>query len=170
MQIIQAAAHEVFTTMLGMEVTCERPPSEAAAFLAPAEGVVSLVGLTGRWAGTGCVSCSGPLACRVTSRMLMTPVTAVGEEVLDVMAEVTNMIIGNVKAGLEEALGPMGLSTPTVVYGRNFSTRNVRDGQLSISRFRLDGEPLEVKICLAPGLQANPPARHGPCQPEVSQR
>ena len=40
------------------------------------------------------------------------------EEVLDAMAQLTNMIVGSVKVELESKLGPLGLSVPTVVYGR----------------------------------------------------
>ena len=40
------------------------------------------------------------------------------------MAELTNMIIGSVKTDLESQLGPLGLSIPTVVFGRNFKTRS----------------------------------------------
>ena len=54
------------------------------------------------------------------ANMLMTEASAVNEEVLDAMAELTNMVIGNVKTKLESQLGPLGLSIPTVVYGRNF--------------------------------------------------
>ena len=55
--------------------------------------------------------------------MLMTESTAVDEDVLDAVAELTNMIIGSVKTDLEQHLGPLGLSIPTVVFGRNFKTR-----------------------------------------------
>jgi hypothetical protein len=39
------------------------------------------------------------------------------------MAELTNMIVGNVKTELECKLGPLGLSIPTVVYGRKVKTK-----------------------------------------------
>ena len=158
--IVQSATHEVFTTMLSMELSPEgvflekTPP-------APTEGVVSLIGLAGRWVGTGCLFCSGAFACRISSQMLMTPIASVGEDVLDVMAELTNMIIGNVKTGLEDALGPMGLSIPTVVYGKNFTTRSAGDGEWTVFPFSLDGERLDVKICLAPSRKPHVPIRPG---------
>ena len=146
--------------MLGMELSpaqvyleAEPPP--------PAEGIVSLIGLAGRWVGTGCVSCSGPFACRVSSQMLATTIQSVGEEVLDVMAEITNMIIGNAKTDLEEVLGPMGLSIPTVVYGKNFTTRSTGEGEFTVVPFDVDGERLEVKICLAPSRKPHLPIRPG---------
>jgi CheY-specific phosphatase CheX len=48
--------------------------------------------------------------------------------VLDAFAELIDMIIGNVKTALEEHLGPMGMSVPTVVHGKNFTTRTVAGG------------------------------------------
>ncbi len=56
--------------------------------------------------------------------MLMTEAPSVNEDVLDAVAELTNMIIGSVKTDLESQLGPLGLSIPTVVFGRNFRTRS----------------------------------------------
>ena len=58
------------------------------------------------------------------------------EDVLDAIAEVTNMIIGNVKSALEEKVGAMGLSTPTVIFGRNFQTRSARTHEWTGVRFR----------------------------------
>jgi chemotaxis protein CheX len=55
--------------------------------------------------------------------MLLAEDSSVSEEVLDAIAEVTNMIIGHVKSSLERHLGPLGLSIPTVVFGRNFKPK-----------------------------------------------
>ena len=79
----------------------------------------------------------------------MVEYTAVDDEVLDAVAEVTNMILGNVKTSLEERLGPMGLSIPTVIYGRNFSSRTVGKQEWTVVPFDCDGERLEVQLCLA---------------------
>src|SRR3546814_14068538 len=66
--------------------------------------------------------------------MMMAEYDAVNDEVLDAMAEVTNMIIGNVKTALEERIGCMGLSIPTVIYGRNFTYRAVGNQERSEER------------------------------------
>ena len=77
--------------------------------------------------------------------LLITEYAAINEDVLDSVAEVTNMIIGNVKTALEDRLGAMGLSTPTVIYGRNFQTRSARqsgvDGGAFPARGRQDVRP-----------------------------
>jgi chemotaxis protein CheX len=144
---------EVFSTMLGAElpsgeVTLEETVEGATS--GPNDGVVSFIGIAGSWAGTGSLSCSAALACRVCTAMLMTEAPSVNEDVLDAVAEITNMIIGSVKTDLEAELGPLGLSIPTVVFGRNFKTRSAAAADWIHVRFLWDGEPLRIKMCLAP--------------------
>jgi chemotaxis protein CheX len=135
--------------MLGVEivrgeVTAEDGSQEAN------DGVVSFIGLAGDWTGAGSLNCSPTLACRVCSSMLMCEATAVNEEVLDAIAELTNMIIGSVKTDMEAHLGPLGLSIPTVVFGRNFKTKSAGSHEWNVVKFHWEDEVLQVKICLAP--------------------
>ncbi len=147
--LIRNATRDVFTTMLGLEVangqsfTREEAP-------APADGVLALIGLAGRWAGTGTFSCTAPAAMRLASQLLMQPYESIDEEVLDAVGEITNMILGNVKTALEEELGPMGLSIPTVIYGRNFTTRSVGRSKWTVVPFHIGPETIEIRLCLAP--------------------
>ena len=145
---IRKATAEVFSTMLGVDLL----PAEASIEGGEPEvndGVVSLVGLVGTWVGTGTVCCPPELACRICSQMLMSEATAVNEEVLDAVAELTNMIIGGVKNGLEAHLGPLCLSIPTVVFGRNFRTKSAGSAEWVVLRFPWEGSQLVVKVCLA---------------------
>jgi chemotaxis protein CheX len=148
-QLVMVSTRDVFATMLGMEVTAgdpyveHEPPN-------PTEGVVALIGLTGQWVGTGSLFCSASFACQISALMLMTEFESVCEDVLDAVAEVINMIIGNVKTGLEEQLGPMGLSIPTVFYGKNFTARCAGEGEWTVFPFLNGEDRLDVKIHLAP--------------------
>jgi chemotaxis protein CheX len=81
--------------------------------------------------------------------MLMSEYTSVVDDVLDAMGEITNMIIGNIKTVLEDRYGQMGISVPTVVYGRNFATRTVSRGEWVIVSFSVGGQILQVHINLA---------------------
>jgi chemotaxis protein CheX len=147
--------------MLGVELD----PGEVSAQpeLPDANGsVMSFIGLAGTWAGTGCVSCSPALACRICSLMLMTETVSVDEDVLDAVAELTNMIVGNVKTDLESQLGPLGLSIPTVVFGRNFKTKTAASTEWIVVRFSWEGEAMIVKICLAPSDRTPHAMHHGP--------
>lgn len=151
-QAIRAATDEVFSTMLNLTLT----PGEVFVEkeeASPSSGVVSLIGLAGSWVGSGSLACSAGCACKVASALLMTPYAAVDEDVLDAVAEVTNMIIGNVKTTLESRLGAMGLSTPTVIYGRNFQTRSSGNQKWTVVPFGLEEERLCVQVCIAPNVE-----------------
>lgn len=153
-EAINAATHEVFSTMLNLELTAGEVFVEKEE-AAPASGVVSLIGLAGPWVGSGSLSCSAAFACRIASQFLLTEYNAISEDVLDSVAELTNMIIGNVKTALENRLGSMGLSTPTVIYGRNFQTRSARNQEWTVVPFTLDGERMCVQVCIAPNTDSN---------------
>lgn len=152
-EAIKHATHDVFATMLNLELM----PGEV--FLekeeaAPVSGVVSLIGLAGPWVGSGSVSCTAEFACKIASHLLQTEYPAMNEDVLDAVAEVTNMIIGNVKTDLEDRLGEMGLSTPTVIYGRNFQTRSAGTQPWTVVPFLLEGDRMCVQMCIAPNPEA----------------
>src|SRR5262249_16359221 len=119
---ILTAARDVFSTMLDMNIAKRKPYVER--HTSPSsEGVVALVGLAGDWMGNASLSCSASFACKIASRMLMMDTHSVDGEVLDAVAEIANMIVGNVKTAVEQDYGPMGMSIPTLIFGRNFSVR-----------------------------------------------
>lgn len=144
---MSAATTRVFGTMLGRKVIACEPFIERNAS-APASGVVAVVGIAGDWVGTGSMSCSSAFACRAASSLLMTEYDRVNDDVLDALAEITNMIVGNIKSSLEERLGSMGLSVPTVIFGSNFQTRNAGRNEWLVLPFRCGAESLHVQICL----------------------
>lgn len=143
------ATREVFSTMLALEVQAREAYVENTASPS-SEGVVALIGLAGEWSGTGSLSCSAAFACRIASQMLMIDAQAVDGDVLDAVAEVANMIIGNVKTGLELELGPMGMSIPTIIFGKNFSARSAGSEDWLTVPFECEGERIDLKLCLAP--------------------
>jgi chemotaxis protein CheX len=144
---ITTSTREVFSMMLGIDVTAGEPFLDDSA--GTDSGVLALLGLAGAWVGTGSISCSADMACRIASQMLMAEYPSINDEVLDAMAEVANMVIGNVKTKLEETLGTMNLSTPTVIYGRNFETRRVGSREWVSVPFRCEGGIVNVQVCLA---------------------
>jgi chemotaxis protein CheX len=157
---IRTSAAAVFRTMLGMEIG----PGEDSSEISPApanNGVVSFIGLAGAWAGTGSLACHSGLACRLCNDLLMTEATAVNEEVLDAVGELTNMIIGNVKTVLEQDLGTLGLSIPTVVFGKNFEAKTGSHAAWSVVRFMVEGEVLTIRMCLAPTARAERAPAYG---------
>lgn len=148
-QMIRKATDEVFGAMLGVAIRSEAAYTEQS----PPEhfdGVVSFIGMAGSWAGTGSLCCSSKFACGLSSSFLMTEFSEVDEQVLDAIGELTNMIIGNVKNEVEEHLGPMGLSIPTVIHGHNFAARSLGRDAWTVVPFWSGEDRLDVKMCLTP--------------------
>ena len=159
-QAIRAATDEVFATMLNLPIEAGDVFEEKEEAV-PSSGVVSLIGLAGSWVGTGSLACSAGCAAKIASALLMAPYTAIDEDVLDAVAEVTNMIIGNVKTALETRLGAMGLSTPTVIYGRNFQTRSSGTQKWTVVPFSLGEDRMCVQVCIAPCDESKKTTRTG---------
>ncbi|HUA18151.1 MAG TPA: chemotaxis protein CheX [Bryobacteraceae bacterium] len=154
LEAIQAATHEVFSTMLNLDLTQGDPPSEKKP-LKPGSGVVSLIGLAGSWVGSGSLILTSQFACKIASQLLMAEYQEIDDDVLDAVAEVTNMIMGNVKTVLEARLGAMGLSIPTIIYGENFQTRSAGNQDWTVVPFLLGDEKMCVQVCIAPNVSAD---------------
>lgn len=122
-------------------------------------GVVAVLGLTGAWGGTGQLSCDAELAKQIARKLLMSDYAAVDEEVLDAVAEVANMIVGNVKTYLEQSLGPMALSTPAVFFGNDFEARVVGKTNKVLVPFTCEAGVMTVQVALAPMTPTR--LRHG---------
>ncbi len=148
---IRVATSAVFETMLDLKPEAgEMLAERSVAASAPASGVVSVVGIAGPWAGTGSLACTGAFACTMASSFLMAEFESMNDDVLDAVGEISNMVIGNVKTILEEKVGPLGLSTPTVILGRNFQTRSSRHREWIVVPFTVKGESLFVQMSIAP--------------------
>ncbi|HLM99505.1 MAG TPA: chemotaxis protein CheX [Bryobacteraceae bacterium] len=146
---LRAATEEVFSTMLGIEVAAGEPyrlPSKPE----PTNGVVALIGLTGKWVGTGSVFCTGDFARKISGQLLMSEFASIDQEVLDAIGEVTNMIVGSFKNSLEAEVGMLNMSIPVVVFGHNFTATSIHRTEWLVVPFECGSERLIVKACLAP--------------------
>lgn len=145
---------EVFSTMLTGNIEFEEMAFENTT-PEVSDRVVSFIGIAGTWTGTGSLTCAPNAACRVCSQMLMADFDSVTEDVLDAVAELTNMIVGNLKSDLERHLGPLGLSIPTVVFGRNFKTK-CSGAEWIVAKFRWEGDDVLLRVSLRPGEKPKP--------------
>jgi chemotaxis protein CheX len=160
---VRSATADVFSTMLGMEVTPEPEHVEQTPPVI-AEGVMALVGLAGPCTGAGVITCGSAFAIQVCNHLLMAEETSVNEDVLDAMGEVANMIIGNFKTLAEEHVGPLCLSIPTVIHGRNFTSRSIGNTAWVVLPFECNGDVMQIRICLATSRSPVAP-RAGTLQP-----
>ncbi len=149
--VVQETTANVFATMLGVPAVLQQISVERQATVSMT-GLIAMVGMAGPVSGSGCVCMSKSFGCFVASRLLMTEYHQVDDDVLDAVAEVTNMIIGGLKTALEEDLGPMGLSIPTVVFGDNYVTRSPSLVERMVLTFHCKDEGFDdtftVTVCL----------------------
>jgi chemotaxis protein CheX len=150
---LSQATVEVFTTMLGMELVAQ-PAYRQGGKPEPTNGVVTLIGLAGKWVGTGSIWCVPEMARKISGQLLMSEFANVDQEVLDAMGEVTNMIIGNFKNSIEDLVGPLGLSIPVVIFGHNFTASSLHAAEWTVVPFQCPDGKMEIKICLS--LQPEP--------------
>ncbi len=145
--MIENSAWEAFHTMLELEL--ESLPFQRTKH-APStnDGVLALVGFAGSWSGAGAFSCTTKMACGIAESLLMTCYMGVQDDVLDAVGEMANIILGNVKGRLEESLGPMYLSVPAIVYGRDFSIQSFGQHEWVLVPFQLGDERIEIQLYL----------------------
>lgn len=121
-QLSLVGTQQVFDLMVS-EVPLEPEEWEICDKLRAFDGVVAMVTFAGEWVGAGMLCFDEHLACVVGGKMLMTEVEQVDADVLDGVGELANMILGNFKESIEPQTGPLTLSIPTVVFGKNFLAR-----------------------------------------------
>ena len=102
------------------------------------EGVVSFIGLAGSWAGTGSVSCSPALACRICAQMLMCESSGRERGSSGHRRRADQYDHWQRQDRIGKHLGPLGLSIPTVVYGQNFKTKSAGNAEWIVVRFHWD--------------------------------
>jgi chemotaxis protein CheX len=153
-EAMNAAALEVFGTMLGIEIApCEPVPGLAVD--CGEQGVISLLGLTGEWTGSGGLCCSAACACWIAEKMLFSDYPEVNDEVRDAVGEITNMIVGNFKTGISIQTGPLGMSTPTVICGREMTTKNGGAYEWAVFPFHCGEFTFRMMIQLQPASQVS---------------
>ena len=145
--LLFAASEDVFTSMLGCAI--QRSPDPPMERTEPFDGVLSLIGLAGPVIGNGALMCTAQSACDMSSRLLLSEFPNIDEQVLDSLGEITNMIVGGFKNLLEARTGPMQISIPSVVYGKNISTRNCHTEIIGGIDCTYEGGAFEVRVRLA---------------------
>ena len=121
--LLDQITQEVFSTMLGLEV--KKASSETINSSAtPEAGIMAMIGIAGAVSGSVCIHISNSLSCELASKFLMMEFTEVNADVLDAVAELTNMIVGGLKTKLEDQFGSMGLSLPTVISAERYISRS----------------------------------------------
>ena len=149
MHYVQESTKQVFGTMLNLDVECGQVRCDTRTSIQSA-GIVAMVGMAGAISGNGCLCFSKSFACQLASRFLMAEYPEVCDDVLDAVAELSNMVVGGLKTVLEEGSGPMGLSVPTVVCGESYLTRTAPIGDRFVLDFSCNNgqDEFSITVCL----------------------
>jgi len=142
----RSSVSQVFSMMLQSEPSPR--PSFQVEEMTPTDGVVALLTYSGDWVGAGIFCCTDQTARNIGSRMLMEELTQMNSEVLDGVGEIANMVLGGIKEQLLPLTGPLALSIPTVVYGKNFVARAGVRAPWIVFPFQESGAIFEVRLCL----------------------
>ena len=125
-----SGAKEVFATMIFMELEeCSEPEQKI-------EGDTLLGSITFKGNIEGCLSicCGMPCAKTIATNMLgLEPDEEISQDdINDAIGEVANMVMGIVKARIQDSVGGLQVSIPTVVSGRR-RENSLGDGTSKIS-------------------------------------
>lgn len=143
------AAVDVFSTMLECEL--KRGQLSLNVNFQPAHEISGIIGLSGKASGTVVVSVDREVALSATEKMLGVRPADVDADVIDAIGEVTNMIAGKAKTGLEHL--SMHLALPTVITGKNHVVRFGSNAQTICIPYTCDWGGLSVEVGLVDAPQ-----------------
>jgi chemotaxis protein CheX len=151
-EAVRSATSLVFSTMMDLQVLVGPAYIETAS-PSTTEGVMAFVGLAGPWVGSGVIGSA--TACRLSSLFLMAETSEVNEDVLDAVGELANMVFGNFKTAAETMVGPLGLSVPTVIYGKNFVSRSLGKSEWIVIPFECPEGAFDIRIWFTPVAESH---------------
>lgn len=138
---IFAIAQNVFDTMVKVE-TFMHPE---CALDQDGVHVTGCIQISGTWQGAVVLQTTDEFARNVASRMLRIELNDLtGDDIQDTMAELTNMIGGNIKS---QVPGPSYLSLPTVTTGADFDFRLAHSHPVNNVTLEVENEPLRIILC-----------------------
>jgi len=137
------AAKEVFETMIFMSIT-EKEDQETEIV---GDTYLGTISFKGDVQGSLGITFEASAAKAVAAGMLcLEPDEAVSDEDLaDAVGEVANMVMGGVKSRLQDELGSIEISIPTVISGQNLKS-NVGDSGRIVKRVNVDSFEGELSL------------------------
>jgi len=116
-ELLDADVREIFTTMVGAEVS----PSQTAVTVTKfKDSVTAMVGFAGSYNGMISVNTPQKLAMGFASQMLGMDITECDDDVIDALGEIANMIGGSFKHHFVKDGHEVRLSTPSVISGEEY--------------------------------------------------
>ena len=143
-QIVEVT-RDVFQTMIDRTVDFSEP---LYAGPQPTANVVSTVGFAGSIGGYVSLCVSYAAALDIAQALLGCEADEAAAHVRDAAGEMANMIAGSVRTGMLARGETIGISTPIVTVGTDFSTSPLRDVSQAICPFTMGDHALFVHLVL----------------------
>src|SRR5262249_23106587 len=138
-EILQLAA-TIWEATLGLPIK----PEESGSIGARSRVTAACIQLTGAWNGAILLDCPADVARRAASIMFsVAPADATVSDLQDAVAELVNMIGGNVKGLIPDQCY---LSLPAVVEGGDYSARVPGSRMINRIPFSCDGHTVTISI------------------------
>ena len=139
------ATLKILDTMAGISATAGKPYIKKDHV---ATGDVSaIVGVTGDKTGTISVSFTRPCAIALVRGMLGDDIHDVLQDTQDAVGEVTNMVSGQARAGLQTMGITLQGSTPTVIVGDGHTIRHISHSPVVAIPFASEFGEFTVEFC-----------------------
>jgi chemotaxis protein CheX len=136
---------EIFTSMVGLDDLLHLP-MQIDPVTTFTDCISSMVGLAGHYNGLVSLHMPSGLALKATSSMLGMEVSEIDEDVNDAMGEIANMIAGSFKMHLSKSGADVQLSTPSVVYGKEYIVTLGSNPEQIMLRFATDDDWFMVAV------------------------
>jgi chemotaxis protein CheX len=141
------SVYEAFSSMLGSKATRGTVASTSDAFKNPLD-LLTIIGISGPAKGTVALSFPAETAMGIVTAMVGEKMETMDDTVADGVAELVNIVAGSAKAKLATLMGegPMSLSLPTVIRGKNYSVSQPSDTKWLEVPFESDCGPFVMRV------------------------
>ena len=136
---------EIFSTMLSRPVEFGEPSFKGPQ---PTANVVATVGFAGTLSGYISLCVSKDAALEIAQALLGSDADEAPEHVRDAAGEMANMIAGSVRTVMADRGENVGISTPIVTVGTDFSTAALRDVSQAVVPFKMGPHNLFAYLVL----------------------
>ena len=136
---------DIFSTMVDRAVEFGEPKYAGPQ---PTANVVATVGFAGTLSGYVSLCVSHEAALEIAQALLGSTAAEAGAHVRDAAGEMANMIAGSVRTSMTDRGQSIGISTPIVTVGTDFSTAALRDVSQAVCPFKMGPHSLFVYLVL----------------------
>lgn len=136
---------DIFSTMVDRAVEFGAPTFAGPQ---PTANVVATVGFAGTLSGYISLCVSKEAALEIAQALLGSSAEEAHEHVRDAAGEMANMIAGSVRTNMTDRGEQLGISTPIVTVGTDFSTAALRDVSQAVVPFKMGPHNLFAYLVL----------------------